>query len=431
MISKVYKRKRKRKGKVVYAKTYTHRYCMPWMDKPRDRALDVSDKRVAEKLAAEHIRQLEYEHSGISLPPAQVAASNTPLLDLLAEYVADLKATGKTRQYVWDVQNRIGRLAKECNWRKLRHVSAVSFEHWRSCGPRSLKTDQLLAPKTINDYLASARSFMMWLFRGDKLPNNPLALVQMVATAGRESFARRSLTPEEGQRLVAHAGERAVLYMTALLTAYRRNTLYRLAWADIDIDGELPMIRPAVSTIKNREEHPMPLRDDLRDALAALRPSDFKPTDRVFAGLLVLRGLHDLKIDLAAAGIEFETPRGRMDFHSLRHTASTWAGMTGEAGAVLKRFTGHKTDSQLARYVHPDQQPVKRILDQLPQFDGPRIGTRIVATEPDSERPGETRRDTDKARNAYPAKQKRRTGRRQSGLQKMGDTGLEPVTSRV
>jgi len=55
-----------------------------------------------------------------------------------------------------------------------------------------------------------------------------------------------------------------------------------------------------------------------------------------------------------------------MDFHALRHTASTWAGMTGEASTVLKRFTGHRTDSQLAKYVHADHQPAERILDQIP-----------------------------------------------------------------
>lgn len=427
MISKVYKRKRKRGGKTVYAKTYTHRYRMHWMEKTQDRALEVSDKRTAEKMAADFIRQLEYEHSGIALPAEQVKASNAPLLDLLADYIADLKATGKGRQYVWDMQNRIERLAKECNWNKLRHVSAASFEHWRSRGPVSRKTGNLLSPKTINDYLAAGRSFMLWLFRGNKVPNNPLASVQLVATAGRESFARRSLTTDEGQRLVAHAGRRAVLYMTALLTAYRRNTLYQLTWADVDLDGDQPLIRPAVATIKNRKEHPMPLRDDLRVALTALRPSDYNPTDRVFAGLLAWRGIGDLKADLAAAGIDFETPRGRLDFHALRHTASTWAGMTGEAGAVLKRFTGHRTDSQLARYVHADHQPVERILEQMPKFDGTHIGTHISATEPDLERPGETRRDSSNAHNSSPFKQKRRTRRRQSDSQKMTPTGFEPV----
>lgn len=242
---------------------------------------------------------------------------------------------------------------------------------------------------------------MTWLHRRNKLPRNPLTSVQTVATAGRESFSRRSLTPEEGQRLVASSGPRSVLYRTALLTAYRRKTLYRLTWDRVDVDSDTPMIRPAVTTIKNRKEHPMPLRADLRLVLTELRPAIFRPSDRVFDGLLAWRGLDDLKADLAAAGIAFETSKGRMDFHALRHTASTWAGMTGEAGAVLKRFTGHKTDSQLARYVHAEHQPVSRILDRMPRFDGTHIGTHVLATNPDQKRSGETNRDNRESHKSF------------------------------
>lgn len=193
------------------------------------------------------------------------------------------------------------------------------------------------------------------------------------------------------------------------------------------VDCDAPMIRPAVMTIKNREEQPMPLRDDLCKALSELRPTDYKPVDRVFSGLLSRRGLEDLKIDLVASGIAYETSKGLVDFHALRHTASTWAGMTGEAGAVLKRFTGHKTDSQLARYVHAEHQPITRILDRMPTFDGTHIGTHQSATSSDHMRSDETCRDTNDTYKSCPDNKKRRTGRRQGGPQKMTPTGFEPV----
>lgn len=227
---------------------------------------------------------------------------------------------------------------------------------------------------------------MAWLVAAGRIERNPLAGVKQIDARGRETFTRRALTVDEASKLVAVSGDRAVLYLAALMTAYRRNTLYQLTWANVDLDGSPPTIRPAVSTLKNRSQHAQPIRDDLVSALQQLRPASAKPSDRVFAGLLPRWGVAFLEADLGRAGVSIQTEEGKIDFHALRHTAATWAAAVGQSSATVKAFTGHKTDSQLKRYTHDQHLPVQALTEGMPRFDGTDIGTGVM----DATRPGVT-----------------------------------------
>ncbi len=431
MIRNVFKQKRKINGKTITARTYTARYQVEGMDKPKQQALGVTDKRVAEKRLSELVLKAEREQAGLILPANQVIASQRPTLDHLEDYLDDLQARGKDSQYRSDQRSRVKRLVADCSWSRLNAITPDSFIAWRSASPKHLRKNRPLSAKTLNDYLAAINGLLRFLADAGNIDRNPLAGVKSVKTVGRETFTRRALTADEAGKLLDAAGERYPLYLAALLTSYRRDTLYRLSWSRVDLDGNPPTIRPAVDTLKNGEEHAQPLRDDLAAALRDLKPDDAQPTDRVFNGLLPRWGVAFLEADLTRAGVSIETTDGRIDFHALRHTAATWAGQVAPSEAIARKLTGHKTESQFKRYLHDEHLSVRSVLDAMPRFERTHIRTHEMDTAgPDATSPVTPSRGDDVAKRLD--LQEKRPDKASTDTpchtgEKVTPTGFEPV----
>ena len=372
MIMNVFKRKRRNKqGKLVSARLYTGRYKMTWMDKPVEVPLEVTDKRVAEQRLSDIIKRAELEHAGLALPQQQVEAANTPLLDHLVAFIEEQKTRRHNKQYISDINSRISRLCRECSWVFIKDVEARDFMDWR------VNQDEM-SPKTANDYLAAASGFFNWLVSRGDTGHNPFATVTKLRIKGRQK-KRRAFTPEEFGRLLKVGGPRGVLYMTAVFTSFRRSALYNLQWAEVDLDSPMPGFCLSDEKDKEDEERRLPMRNDLAALLRSLRGDGKDASERVFSGILPKWGLGFLRKDMEKAGIAEEDALGRrLDFHGLRHTATTWAASTGASGRLLGAFSGHASESQLARYTHDDQMDLYKILQAMPTFesaDGTQIGS--------------------------------------------------------
>jgi len=124
-------------------------------------------------------------------------------------------------------------------------VTADSFMVWRGA--------QTLAAKTLNDYLDAANALLKWMQRATRLENNPLQTVGKVKTAGREKVQRRALTDEEVRRLLAVAGPRRPVYLTAINTGLRRAELKSLQKGDCHLYGDNPCLKVRASTTKNEK----------------------------------------------------------------------------------------------------------------------------------------------------------------------------------
>jgi integrase len=212
----------------------------------------------------------------------------TPLEKHLSDYLADLQAVGRDYRYIFDLKNRVRRLIKECHWTLLKEVSSDSFLAWRA--------RQTLAPKTLDEYLASARSLFNWMVKHRRIDRNPLAQVQKVQSNAKQLRPRRAFTREEFQRLLAVAGPRRALYLTAVFTGLRRGELAALEWDDLDLDADRPFLKARASTTKNRKEAVIGLH---KDVVAELRLMQRRaaPNKRVFEGLMprIKRFRADLK----------------------------------------------------------------------------------------------------------------------------------------
>ena len=110
------------------------------------------------------------------------------------------------------------------------------------------------------------------------------------------------------QRLLFVAGNRKVVYLTAVYTGLRRSEMAALERDDLHLEGEKPFINVRASTTKNHQQAVIALHPDLvtelRSHVAKLPAGE----SRIFAS--VMPTMETFKADLKAAGIEFINAQG-------------------------------------------------------------------------------------------------------------------------
>ncbi len=352
---------------------YSGRYKLPGMLKPATVALHVTDKRIADQRLAEIVREAENEAAGIVMPKSIRGAAVLPLAKHLESFVTDLGARGRSKVYVRNVARNVEHLIVACGWGKVKDVTPQSFMEWRA--------RQSKAAKTINEYLNAANALLNWMQRNGLLIANPLVGVGKVETQGKEQRVRRALTDAEAQRLLDVNPRHRVVYMAALLTGLRRAELRALRWGDVHLDAVRPFMSVRASTTKNRKAATMFLRDDLVDALRAIRPEGVSDATRVFWRRVPR--MPEYRADLAAAGIAFEDAQGRRaDFHALRHTLGTNLSRSGVAPRVAMELMRH-SDMRLTAKTYTDAAmlPMSDALEKLPRFNVVEQVLRATGTE--------------------------------------------------
>ena len=193
MEARIYKPKRLQNGKRTTGRLYRARIKLSGDSKVRDIALQVSDKQVAQQKLNKLIQELEHESAGLIPAKGEREAAQSPLLDLVSEYVNELTVLGRSADHLRHVDKRLRRLVRECGWTRLADVTPASFQGWR-------KEQATKAPKTLNEYLATLSAFWTWLRKQSRVSVNPFELVERTDTRGKERVQRRALsdvvTPE-------------------------------------------------------------------------------------------------------------------------------------------------------------------------------------------------------------------------------------------
>lgn len=290
------------------------RYRLPGETKETQQSLKVRDKRTAQGRMLEFITLQEREACGILSSRKHREAANALLEPLLRAYLQDLQAQQCAAAHVETRGLLIRRIARDADWKTIRHISAESFVGWRA----KLKS---LSPRTLNNYLADMRAFLNWLVRTENLAENPLVGVQKVK-AHAKARPRRAISDEEIARFLALApADRRMVYLIALHTGLRRNEIKQLEWQDVFLDDSSPFIKLRAATTKNRKGDTVVIHPELHAELSKLRSDSTLPRSRVVS---MFAGLDPFKKDLAAAGIPFVDERGlRFDFHAMRMTFNT------------------------------------------------------------------------------------------------------------
>jgi len=432
MICMIYRRKRTVNGKVEMARLYRGRYRLEGDSKITEIPLHTPDKRVAQQRLEQTVREKQMEQSGILAPSAVRKAAKSSLEEHLANYVADLTALQRDDQYIYELKNRVRRLIKECGWKQLKDVTADSYQAWRA--------KQTLSPKTLNEYLGSMSSLLNWMEKHERVARNPLVHVQKVQANGRQVRPRRAFTDDEMQRLLAIAGPRKVIYLTAVYTGLRRSELAALERRDLHLEGEKPFVNVRASTTKNHQQAVIALHPELVDALRSHVAKLPAAASILFSGMMPT--MKRFKADLKAADIAFMTVTGhRADFHSLRHTLATNLARAGTAPRVAMEIMRH-SDMRLTAKTYTDAGllPVADAVLNLPflgkrEITSTQIGTQnlfraghdlsiadtTIAGIPHIELPA----------NQQDRRQKDGPVQTSQNIEMVRGTGFEPVTFRV
>src|ERR1039458_8086836 len=130
MEARIYKPKRLQNGKRTTGRLYRARIKLAGDSKVRDIALQVSDKQVAQQKLNKLIRELEHESAGLIPAKVEREAAQSPLLDLVSEYVNELTVLGRSGDHLRHVNTRLRRLVHECHWTRLADVTPPSFQSW-------------------------------------------------------------------------------------------------------------------------------------------------------------------------------------------------------------------------------------------------------------------------------------------------------------
>jgi len=352
-----------------------------------------SSLALGERLEKESSQRAE----GIITPAHE--QSVRPIEEHLAEFIAHLRGKGRGERYVDQVEMRIKCVIEACRFRRIALFDATKIEvalvNLRVKG-------RPLSPRTRNDYIADLKAFARWAVRARRVEFDPLASLDRFDLKNCPPVhPRRALSPEQLSRLLdaaekrpldevmlirhgPRAGqllakvrpwviekrrllgrERRLCYMIAIWAGLRRAEIKALCWGDVLLELAVPCIRLRAVTTKSKRADTLALHPQLAEELRAMRPANFKPTDRVVA---TVPDMKSLIADLKAAGIDYgDQTTGFADLHSLRVTCNTLMASSG-MGTRLRQTQMRHTDPRLTEITYLDEKllPIAQELSKVP-----------------------------------------------------------------
>ena len=367
-----------------------------------------TDKDATLQLAAELERKAERRQSGLSDPFDEHRARK--LADHLADFRRHLQSKADSEKHVEQTCKRISKLLTGCGFERWPDVSPSLLTGWLS--DRRAAGD--IGVKTSNYYLSAFKEFCSWMVRDGRAAGNPLAHVRGLNAELDIRRKRRCLEADEFSRLVAAAAsgppiqevtgpDRAMLYVLAAWTGYRRRELSSVILRSLDLDATPATVRVEAGFSKRRRHDIVPLHpavvERLKGWLAAKGP--LGPDEPLFPLRCAGGGLRrtskmmmlDLERAFAAWLAEAVTAQERIernrsdflsyqdeaglyaDFHSNRHTFISNLGKAGVAPKVAQELARHSDINLTMRiYSHVgmgDRAKAVGILPAPPSVTGP------------------------------------------------------------
>jgi integrase len=313
--------------------------------------------------------------------------------EALDAYLSDLERLGRDDVYRYNIRKLLEKLAKECKWPTLAAVRAEPLRKWLAARAKEGPADEdgkprwkAKAPRTLNEYLATAQTFLEWCRDQDPpwLAGNPLERVERADESDKRRV-RRALTPEQLQTFLQVCGDRRYVYLTAALSGLRRKELRLLQWGDVVLDGDFPHIQLRARATKAKRADVLPINPELLELLRSIRPEGATAATPVFASVPVMR---TYKRDLAAAGVPYKDEQGRQaDFHALRMAFGTYLQRAGVPIRTAMQLMRHSDIRLTAKvYTDPTLLDTAGAVGKLPRLgDGPAKAEGKKAADGDGE----------------------------------------------
>ncbi len=216
------------------------------------------------------------------------------------------------------------------------------------------------------------------MYRQDFISVNPLKNIKPLSEHKDKEFPCRALTEDEVNRLITmtinaekRCGltgyERSLVYRLALNTGLRFKEIYTLKRRDF-IFGEINYVSVSSSNTKNQKPDECPFNPELAKDLKQYFDSQLAmPQTKAFSGMHKDSGSEQLLPDLELAKIEIVNDKGKIDFHSLRHTFGTMAALAGVGTEKLQKMMRHSDiNLTMKYYVHIGISDKAKAVEKLP-----------------------------------------------------------------
>jgi integrase len=334
-----------------------------------------TDRRATEELARAEETEAARTKRGLADPKAERIAreARRPIAEHVNEFIAGMESKGNDPKHVRSTRTYIERVIKLAGIDRIGDLTPSSV----SLAVTALKAENLSAC-AVNAYVTSIKSFSRWLKRDGRTSDYALeTLAKQNAQADRRRI-RRALTPEEAGRVIkaAETGpeaggltgpDRAMLYTLALGTGFRANELATLTPDRFALDGDPPTVTVMACNAKNRTKAVQPIAAGLADQLRPWVASK-APGRPVFDGMTE-RTAEMLRVDLAAAGIAYETASGIADFHALRAAYVTNLVASGASVKTCQTLARHSTPTlTIGLYAKVALHDIKGAVENLPDM---------------------------------------------------------------
>lgn len=316
--------------------------------------LKVTDKKVAERKAIELERHVELGHDPTQLEKAR----RRPIAEHLLDFEESLRAKGCSVGHLDTLLARLRKLIEGCRISTLADVNPSAIESWLARRQR----DEGMSAQTRKHYAVHALQFGRWLVATSRAVKNPFAgLRTNVNVENDRRRRRRSLTPEECQRLLATVAvskrklggmsgpDRKVFYAVALSTGLRRNELGSLTPESFQLDLDPPTVTAEGVWTKNRKTAILPVRQDIANELREWLRG--KPAGKPLFPVKGRKRKAMLRADLKVAGIEAVVDGKIIDLHALRVSFITHLSLGGVPLAIAQKLARH-SDPRLTSNVY-------------------------------------------------------------------------------
>ena len=331
-----------------------------------------ADKSAAQMMLARELRMVNLRSVGIAAPsPLQ---ARTPIARVVEAYLADCLDGGNTPEWVG---KKRGRLAIFVEQTGVDSIAAVTTEVVRGFFDRYLAGSSI---GTKRAYKSIISDLCKWAIeqrppmlsadptigaiprrRGHKLANIDGVVDSRRCLWTHEIPMLLGARPTDPRARFAWDSHRRPLYIVALGTGMRRNTLARITTSMIKLDNANPHIAVPGELMKSGRLFHMPLRDPMVLASVehlvskcnARRPfSHGRPNallDRPFAP--IPKSGSTFSEDLKRAGIPAVDEQGRrVVFHSLRATFATQLALNDVPDIVAQQLMDHQSIITTKKY---------------------------------------------------------------------------------
>jgi len=259
----------------------------------REKASGTTDKRLAERIAAEWSdRELERSRGLVDPVAERLADQRTrPLSDHFDDYSEHLESLERDARHIEGTTRYLRKLAEALGWTTLASIDAHTLTMHLSEQAEKRGT----GARTFNAAVTAWRAFGRWCARTNRLTANPLAIVGTRNTETDRRRVRRDLSQDELARIIDAAErapavtvqkptrdedgtlhfvptkmnypDRAWAYRIAAGTGFRAGEVASLTPESFDLGADTPTITVEAAYSKRKRRDVQPIRGDMAGLL--------------------------------------------------------------------------------------------------------------------------------------------------------------------